>query len=49
MNKNVSVPTSYAMDPGDELNDLRMSDKALPLYNAVKAFIKKCEDGEPEG
>ena len=30
----------FALSPQDDLNDLRMSDKALPLYNAVKAFIK---------
>lgn len=32
--------SSFGLSPQDELNDLRMSDKALPLYNAVKAFIK---------
>jgi acyl-CoA dehydrogenase len=41
MNKNVSVPTSYAMDPGDELNDLRMSDKARPLFDHVNKFIRE--------
>ncbi|MCW5761554.1 MAG: acyl-CoA dehydrogenase, partial [Phenylobacterium sp.] len=32
--------SSFGLSPQDDLNDLRMSDKALPLYNAVKAFIK---------
>jgi len=32
--------SGFQLNPQDELNDLRMSDKALPLYNAVKAFIK---------
>jgi acyl-CoA dehydrogenase len=32
--------SSFSLSPQDDLNDLRMSDKALPLYNAVKAFIK---------
>ena len=41
MNKNVSVSTSYAMDPGDELNDLRMSDKARPLFDHVNKFIRE--------
>ena len=41
MNKNVSVPTSYAMDPGDELNDLRMSEKARPLFDHVCKFIRE--------
>jgi acyl-CoA dehydrogenase len=32
--------SSFALGPQDELNDLRMSDKALPLFNKVKAFIR---------
>ena len=32
--------SSFKLNPQDELNDLRMSDKALPLLNKVKAFIK---------
>ena len=32
--------SSFGLSPQDDLNDLRMSDKALPLYNAVKAFIR---------
>jgi acyl-CoA dehydrogenase len=32
--------SSFAVNPQDELNDLRMSDKALPLLNKVKDFIR---------
>jgi hypothetical protein len=32
--------SGFKLSPQDELNDLRMSDKALPLFNAVKAFIQ---------
>ena len=32
--------SSFALNPQDELNDLRMSEKALPLLNHVKRFIK---------
>ncbi|MBU1378947.1 MAG: acyl-CoA dehydrogenase family protein [Alphaproteobacteria bacterium] len=40
---------SFGLNPQDELNDLRMSDKALPLYNAVKAFIRDvCEPASEE-
>ncbi len=36
-----SAPKSiFGFNPTDELNDLRMSEKALPLYEQVKAFIK---------
>jgi acyl-CoA dehydrogenase len=31
--------SSFKLNPQDALNDLRMSDKALPLLNRVKAFI----------
>ena len=31
--------SSFALNPQDELNDLRMSEKALPLLAKVKAFI----------
>jgi acyl-CoA dehydrogenase len=41
--------SSFGLSPQDELNDLRMSDKALPLYNAVKAFIRDvCEPASEE-
>ena len=32
--------SSFELGPQDSLNDLRMSDKALPLFNKVKAFIR---------
>jgi acyl-CoA dehydrogenase len=31
--------SSFGMNPQDELNDLRMSEKAMPLLNHVKRFI----------
>jgi acyl-CoA dehydrogenase len=31
--------TSYDLNPSDELNDLRMSEKAQPLFEHVKKFI----------
>lgn len=31
--------SSFALNPQDELNDLRISDKAVPLLNHVKTFI----------
>ena len=34
------VVSAFGMNPGDALNDLRMSDKAKPLYEHVKRFIK---------
>jgi acyl-CoA dehydrogenase len=33
--------SGFGLNPQDELNDLRMSDKALPLLNKVKTFIKE--------
>src|SRR5271155_484479 len=33
--------SSFALNPMDELNDLRMSEKALPLLNKVKTFIRE--------
>src|SRR6185503_14432725 len=33
--------SSFALNPQDELNDLRMSEKALPLLNKVKDFIRE--------
>ncbi len=32
--------TGFGLNPQDALNDLRMSEKAVPLLNKVKAFIK---------
>lgn len=31
--------SAFGMNPTDELNDLRMSEKAMPLYEHVKRFI----------
>lgn len=31
--------TSYSLTPGDELNDLRMSERVRPLYDHVRRFI----------
>jgi len=33
--------SSFGMNPMDELNDLRMSEKALPLLDHVKRFIRE--------
>ena len=32
---------NFGFDPHDALNDLRMSDKAVPLYEQVKQFIRE--------
>src|ERR1700757_3036935 len=32
--------TGFGLNPQDELNDLRMSEKAVPLLNKVKDFIR---------
>ncbi len=37
---NKQAQSSFSLNPQDELNDLRMSEKALPLLNKVKAFIR---------
>ena len=34
-----ATASAFALNPTDELNDLRMSAKALPLYEHVKRFI----------
>src|ERR1700687_4244008 len=41
--KHAYVPrtTTYSLNPDDELNDLRMSEKVRPLYNNVKKFIRE--------
>jgi acyl-CoA dehydrogenase len=36
--------TSYGLNPGDELNDLRMSEQVRPLYDHVRQFIKETVD-----
>uniref|UniRef100_UPI0026EDCEAF acyl-CoA dehydrogenase family protein n=1 Tax=Phenylobacterium aquaticum TaxID=1763816 RepID=UPI0026EDCEAF len=42
MNKIADKPqSSFGMNPMDELNDLRMSEKALPLLEHVKRFIRE--------
>ena len=33
--------SSFKLNPMDELNDLRMSEKAMPLLEHVKRFIKE--------
>jgi acyl-CoA dehydrogenase len=33
--------SAFTLSPGDDLNDLRMSAKAMPLLEHVKAFIKE--------
>ena len=40
--KHAYVPrtTTYSLNPEDELNDLRMSEKVRPLYDHVKQFIR---------
>lgn len=36
--------TNYSLNPGDELNDLRMSDQVRPLFEHVKKFIREIVD-----
>ena len=31
----------FGFNPTDELNDLRMSEKARPLYDHVRKFLKE--------
>src|SRR5258708_2973232 len=40
--KHAYVPrtTTYSLNPEDEMNDLRMSEKVRPLYDHVKQFIR---------
>ena len=42
MTKHAYIPrtTNYTLNPGDELNDLRMSDQVRPLYDHVRKFIR---------
>ena len=37
----MSQASQYGFNPHDDMNDLRMSDKATPLYEHVKRFIKE--------
>ena len=41
--KHAYIPrtTNYTLNPGDELNDLRMSDQVRPLYDHVRKFIRE--------
>ena len=39
MRKNPPSASAFGMNPNDALNDLRMSEKAMPLYEHVKRFI----------
>jgi acyl-CoA dehydrogenase len=43
MNYHAYAPrtTAYGLNPGDELNDLRMSDQVRPLYDHVRKFIRE--------
>eukprot|EP01039_Chlorochromonas_danica_P015310 gene15310-17976_t len=42
MNKpTLSAGTAFGLNPTDELNDLRMSEAAMPLLEHVKAFIRE--------
>ena len=38
---NPKTASAFALSPNDPLNDLRMSEKAMPLYEHVKRFIKE--------
>ena len=42
MNTHTPPParTAFGLDPHDDLNDLRMSEKATPLYEHVKRFVR---------
>ena len=40
MNVHTKPGTGFGLNPGDDLNDLRMSDQARPLLDHVKKFIK---------
>jgi acyl-CoA dehydrogenase len=41
MNVHATTSTGFGLNPGDELNDLRMSEKARPLYDHVRKFLKE--------
>ncbi len=44
MSKPAITSNAFALSPNDPLNDLRMSDKSLPLYEQVKRFITEVVD-----
>ncbi|MGB3866994.1 MAG: acyl-CoA dehydrogenase family protein [Xanthobacteraceae bacterium] len=41
MNIHATTSTGFGLNPSDELNDLRMSEKARPLYDHVRKFLKE--------
>ncbi len=41
MNMHATTSTGFGLNPDDELNDLRMSEKARPLYDHVRKFLKE--------
>ncbi|MCO5131597.1 MAG: acyl-CoA dehydrogenase family protein [Xanthobacteraceae bacterium] len=41
MNAHATSSTGFGLNPSDELNDLRMSEKARPLYDHVRKFLKE--------
>ena len=41
MTKSKQPKTGFGLNPMDELNDLRMSEKALPLLEQVKKFVRE--------
>ncbi|MGB3487886.1 MAG: acyl-CoA dehydrogenase family protein [Xanthobacteraceae bacterium] len=41
MNMHATTSTGFGLNPNDELNDLRMSEKARPLYDHVRKFLKE--------
>ncbi|MDX2202172.1 MAG: acyl-CoA dehydrogenase family protein [Hyphomicrobiaceae bacterium] len=42
--KSQAKVAAFGFNPTDDLNDLRMSEKAMPLYEHVKRFIKETVD-----
>ncbi|MCB1525253.1 MAG: acyl-CoA dehydrogenase family protein, partial [Rhodoblastus sp.] len=41
MNDMSTKSSGFGLNPADELNDLRMSEKAKPLYDHVRKFLKE--------
>ena len=44
MSKSKQSKTGFGLNPLDELNDLRMSEKALPLLEQVRKFVREVVD-----
>ena len=42
--KSAPKGSQFTLNPSDALHDLRMSEKAMPLYEHVKRFIKETVD-----